>query len=144
MLMLPLSSVLNVFFTRAFAEHLKPAMPVIAATANPGFCYSDLRRNAPFRVQVRLRIMDWTIGRTAEAGSRQLLWAALGPDGKDGPHVRHLHGAYVSNAEVFEPSDFVISKEGYEAQEKVWVSLTASVVVILYADSRFRQKPSIS
>ena len=113
---------LNVFFTRAFAEHLKPTTPLIAATPNPGYCYSELRRSLPFVEQLRMTIMDWTMGRSAEGGSRQLLWAALGPDGKDGPHVRHLHGAFVSNAEVFEPSDFVISKEGYETQEKLWVS----------------------
>ena len=114
--------VLNVFFTRAFAEHIKPATPVIAATVNPGYCFSELRRNAPFIMQIRFKLMDWMMGRSSEGGSRQLVWAALGPDGQDGPHVKHLHGAYVSNAEVFEPSDFVISKQGYEAQEKIWVS----------------------
>ena len=113
---------MNVFFTRAFAEHIKPTTPVIAATVNPGYCFSELRRNAPFIMQIRFKLMDWMMGRSSEGGSRQLVWAALGPDGQDGPHVKHLHGAYVSNAEVFEPSDFVISKQGYEAQEKIWVS----------------------
>lgn len=66
-------------------------------------------------------LMDIVMGRTAEQGARQLIWAALGPDGQDGEHTYFLHGAYVSNAEVREPSDFVISKEGYGAQEKLWV-----------------------
>lgn len=128
-----MSTVLNVFFTRAFAEHLQRPAPVIAASVNPGYCYSELRRNAPFTMQIRFKIMDWTMGRSAEGGARQLVWAALGPDGQDGPHVRHLQGAYVSNAEVFEPSDFVISKQGYEAQERLWVSYIVSASAALYA-----------
>lgn len=68
-------------------------------------------------------LMDRAIGRSTEKGSRQFIWAALGPDGKDGAHVRHImNGAYVSLAAVVEPSDFAMSKEGYEAQEKIWVS----------------------
>ena len=66
--------------------------------------------------------MDIFMGRTTEQGARQLIWAALGPDGKDGEHVKHLRGAYVSIAEVHEPSNFVISKTGYETQERIWVS----------------------
>jgi retinol dehydrogenase 12 len=114
--------VLNVFFTRALADRLPPSSFIVPACVNPGYCYSELRRNAPLSHKIRMRIMDITIGRTAEQGARQLLWTALGPDGKDGEHVKHLHGAYVSNAEVREPSDFVVSKEGYETQERVWVS----------------------
>lgn len=116
------SLVLNVFFTRAFAEHLPTTIPVIPTAADPGFCVSDLRRNLPLAAKIRLKMMDIFMGRTAEHGSRQFIWAALGPDGKDGPHVRHLRGAYVATLGVQEPRDFVISKEGYEVQEKLWVS----------------------
>lgn len=71
-----------------------------------------------------MMVMDICLGRTSEQGARQSIWAALGPDGKDGPHVKPImSGAYVSLATVTEPSDFVISKEGYDAQEKLWVSL---------------------
>lgn len=76
----------------------------------------------PFFPKMRIKLMRLVMGRTAEQGARQLVWAALGPDGKDGPHVKHtMSGAYVSFAEVREPSDFTISREGYEAQEKIWV-----------------------
>ncbi len=86
-------------------------------------CSSELGRNRPGIEQAIGAIMRALLGRTAEQGARQLVWAALGPDGKEGPHVKQtMHGAYVSIAEVREPSDFVISKEGWEAQEKVWVS----------------------
>lgn len=47
------------------------------------------------------------------------MWSALGPDEKDGPHVRHtMAGAYVYLASE-EPSDFAISREGYDVQERV-------------------------
>ena len=51
-----------------------------------------------------------------------MLWAALGPDGKESDHVRHLRGAYVMTGKVVEPSDFVIGREGWEVQERLWVS----------------------
>lgn len=72
--------------------------------------------------KIRLAVLRAFLARSAEQGARQSVWAALGPDGKEGPHVRHaLSGAYVSLAQVHEPSDLVISKEGYDAQEKIWV-----------------------
>ena len=117
----PTTSVLNVFFTRAFAERLQTSIPVVASTVNPGYCYTELRRSLSWKEKFRLGVMDIALGRTAEHGARQLIWAALGPDGKDGEHTRHLHGAYVSTQEVIEPSDFVISKQGYSVQNKLWV-----------------------
>ena len=66
--------------------------------------------------------MEKAIARTGEQGARQLLWAALGPDGKEGDHVKHMKGAFVMTAAVKEPSDFVISKEGKQTQDKIWVS----------------------
>lgn len=68
-----------------------------------------------------MKIMDMVLGRTAEQGSRNLLWAALGPDGKEGPHLRYMRGAYVSAAGLAEPGDNVMGKAGYELQERLWV-----------------------
>ena len=111
-------------FTRAFTDHLLKPKTVIAAAVTPGFCTSELRRNFSLATRIQARLMEISMGRTAEQGSRQLIWAALGPDGKEGPHVGHLSGGYVSSGSVVEPSDFVISKEGYDTQEKIWVSLS--------------------
>lgn len=61
--------------------------------------------------------MEKILARSTEAGSRQLVWAAVG--GAD--HIDDLRGAYVSLAAVNEPSDYVISKEGFRAQTKLWV-----------------------
>lgn len=75
------------------------------------------------------------MARSTEQGARQLVWAALGPDGKDGPHVRSaMSGGYVSLAEVREPSDFALSKEGYEVQERVWASFSSCDVFAQFTD----------
>ena len=50
------------------------------------------------------------------------VWAALGPDGKEGRHLSWMRGVYVSTQSIKEPADFVISREGGIAQEKIWVS----------------------
>ena len=68
--------------------------------------------------------------RTAKEGSRQILFAALSGSGdgaeevgnpKEGMNMDKLRGAYVSNCEVAEPSDYVLGKGGREAQERLWV-----------------------
>ncbi|GJE92166.1 short chain dehydrogenase [Phanerochaete sordida] len=114
------SKLLNVFFARALAAHLAPDAPIVPTAVNPGFCYSGLRRNLALPQRLVMGVMDVALGRSAEQGARQLLHAALGPDGRDGAHVRFMAGAYVSCGVVAEPSDFVLSAEGYEAQEKIW------------------------
>ncbi|KAJ3525459.1 hypothetical protein NM688_g8399 [Phlebia brevispora] len=117
----PDTKLLNVLFTRALSEHLPTTTPVIPAVVNPGYCYSELRRHITnLSGMIRFAIMDLLLGRTAEQGARQLIWAALGPDGKEGQHANWLRGAYVSTQSIKEPSDFVISKEGGEAQDKIW------------------------
>ncbi|PSR98926.1 hypothetical protein PHLCEN_2v4246 [Hermanssonia centrifuga] len=123
----PDSKLLNVLFTRALAGHLSPTLPIIATAVNPGFCYSELMRHVPGPRLIFIKIMQLFVARTAEQGARQLLWAALGPDGKDGEHVKFLKGAYVSTLEVREPSDYVISKDGYEAQERIWPQLRSGM-----------------
>ena len=115
---------LNVFFARALSDHLPTSTPLIVDTVNPGFCYSDLRRHANefFTYRLRFWIMEKLVARTSEEGARQLVWAALGPDGKEGRHLSWMRGVYVSTQSIKEPADFVISREGGIAQEKIWVS----------------------
>lgn len=61
--------------------------------------------------------MEKALARTTEEGARQLVWAAVG--GEDQPDS--LHGAYVSLAKVVEPSDYVLSVEGQQHANKIWV-----------------------
>lgn len=63
--------------------------------------------------------MEVALARTTEEGSRQLVWAAIGHEEKKD----ELRGAYISLAEVSEPSDFVLSEQGSVAQDKIWVGL---------------------
>ncbi|KAF7796378.1 hypothetical protein EIP86_007555 [Pleurotus ostreatoroseus] len=118
----PVSKLLNVLFARALAEHLPASVPLIVNSVNPGFCYSQLRRSVVDTTSfaVRLWFRDLLLGRTAEQGARQLVWAALGPDGREGVHTSWMRGAYVSTQSIKEPSDFVISQDGGRAQEKVY------------------------
>ncbi|KAI0093039.1 short-chain dehydrogenase [Irpex rosettiformis] len=117
------TKLLNIFFARAFAHHLSPsfASSIIPNSVNPGLCITDLSRNVPLLFRIRLKMLHFLLGHTAEQGSRQLVWAALGPDGQEGPHVKPLmSGAYVALAQVKQPSDFVTSKAGWELQENIW------------------------
>ena len=64
-----------------------------------------------------MSIMGALLARTAEQGSRQLVWAAVGGAGRE----FELRGAYVSKANVREVSDYVLSDDGAVAQRRVWV-----------------------
>ena len=90
----------------------------------PGYCYSELRRDYVKNpiAWLRWNLFDLAAARTSEEGARQLIWAALGPDGREGKHAYFLRGAYVSTLRTKEPSDFAMSREGKEAQDRIWVS----------------------
>ena len=91
---------LNILFTRALAAHLPSTVPIVPTAANPGFCFSELRRHLSQAERDLYAVLDTTMGRSAEEGARQLVWAAVGPDGRDGDAVLRLRGAYVSTAAV--------------------------------------------
>jgi retinol dehydrogenase-12 len=64
-----------------------------------------------------MAIMALVLGRTAEQGSRQLVWAAVGGAGRE----FELRGAYVSKADIGEVSDYALSDDGAVAQRRIWV-----------------------
>lgn len=65
---------------------------VVINAVSPGLCYTDLDRNASRPAKLVLATMRTLLARTAEEGSRTLLYAALaGPDS---------HGAYCSECRV--------------------------------------------
>ena len=112
---------LNVFFARELSERLHDKR-LIVNSVNPGFCYSAFRRNwRGLRAWLSWPI-EILLARTAEQGSRQLIWASIG--GKDS--IDQLRGAYISSMRVQESSDFVISEEGKHAQTKLWVNIHLS------------------
>jgi retinol dehydrogenase 12 len=102
-------------------RELAPAMTasgkpkVILNTLTPGFCHSELMRHAVFP----LNLLGWVgkrlIGRSTEMGSRTLVAAASAGE--------ESHGKYMTDCLVREPSKWVRSEKGKEAQKKVYKEL---------------------
>ena len=109
--------VLNVFFVRELTKRLPANSPVIVTAVNPGFCKSQLGRNRSLVNRTFGKIMEVLLARTTEEGSRQLVWAAVGGAGRES----ELRGGFVSNANLREVSDYVLSDEGTVVQTRVWV-----------------------
>ncbi|KIJ64227.1 hypothetical protein HYDPIDRAFT_28664 [Hydnomerulius pinastri MD-312] len=112
------SKLLNVFFVRALQNRLLSTTPLTANAVNPGFCYSSLRREFYEKPLTNMIMCVWEklMAWTSEQGSRQLVYAAIAERDKED----HMKGAFVSKAEVVEPSDFVLSEDGKRMQEAVW------------------------
>jgi retinol dehydrogenase-12 len=115
-----LSKLFNVLFTRGLAAHLPPAGAVVVDTVDPGYCYSSLRRHAPLLQGAAFAVMDLLLARRTDVGARTLVWAANA--GHDDPALRDaLKGAYTASCGIEEPSDFVLSSGGQEAEKRLWV-----------------------
>lgn len=119
--------VLNILLVRALNDRLH-RKPIIVNSANPGFCKTGLRRNLPGMALFMMWLMDMTMGRTADDGSRVFVWAALGGEEKRD----ELRGAYVDLCRVKEPSDYVISEDGNAAQDKIWVCVIFCVIYLTF------------
>ncbi|KAH9479740.1 Short-chain dehydrogenase/reductase phmF [Psilocybe cubensis] len=121
------TKLLNILLVRALSERLH-RKPLITNSANPGFCKTGLRRNLPARARFVMWVMDGLFGRTADDGARVFVWAALG--GEEEGRRDELRGAYVDLCSVKEPSDYVVSKEGREAGDKIWDDLIEELVKV--------------
>jgi NAD(P)-dependent dehydrogenase (short-subunit alcohol dehydrogenase family) len=111
-----ISKLLNVFFVLELTKRLPANSPVIVIAANPGLCKSQLKRNLPFTRRMAHSIMELLLAHTAEEGSRQLVWAAVGGAGRES----ELRGGFVSSADLQEVSDYVLSDEGAVVQTRLW------------------------
>lgn len=104
-------------------RELGPAMTasgkpkVILNTLTPGFCHSELMRHANFPLNLLGWIGKLLIGRTTEMGSRTLVAAACAGE--------ETHGAYMTDCQVKNPSKWVRSDQGMEAQKRVYKELLA-------------------
>ena len=78
----PVSKLLQLLAAREIAEKITNKEPrVIINTLNPGFCHSELARNATGTTLVRLKVMKYLLARTTEEGSRTLVHATVaGPE----------------------------------------------------------------
>ena len=115
-----ISKLLNLFFARELASRLPKDSPLVVNAVNPGFCISGLRRNVPMSHAIIFWFWDIFISWSAERGSRQLVFAALG--NQENP--TELQGSYITSSKVTEPSDYVISDEGATVQKQLWVRLS--------------------
>jgi len=113
----PDSKLLNVLFVREFQAQLPPSSPLVVNAVDPGFCDSGLRRY----VDVGQFDEDLKKARTSEEGSRQLIFASVGPNPKElDSGLDVFKGAYIASNEVEPPSSWVRTEEGSEVQGKVW------------------------
>jgi hypothetical protein len=109
--------VLNIFLVQELTKRLPANSPVIVTAVNPGYCKSQLARYTSLVTRMFLKIMEVTLARTTEEGSRQLVWAAVGGAGRE----FELRGGYVSTASLQEVSDYALSDEGTVVQSRLWV-----------------------
>ncbi|KII92884.1 hypothetical protein PLICRDRAFT_37683 [Plicaturopsis crispa FD-325 SS-3] len=112
-----LSKLLDVLLTRALSDHLGTSSPVVVTTVDPGYCYSELRREMSFPLSIVNGLVEHALCHSAEEGSRQLVYGAIG--GSDA----EMHGAFIALSKVKEVSDFALSEKGVEAQKRIWDEL---------------------
>jgi len=106
------SKLLEVFVVREMAAR-RPTetYPVTINTVNPGLCQSELSREGGLAVS----ILKFLLARSTEKGSRTLVHAAgAGAE---------THGQYLDMCRVSETATLVRSKDGEQAQHRVWGEL---------------------
>ncbi|EIW75019.1 short-chain dehydrogenase [Coniophora puteana RWD-64-598 SS2] len=110
------TKLLNVLFTRALSDHLRPlpTVPVTPVAINPAYCWSQLRRD--LKLDWGTWAFEWALARPSEHGARQLVFGALGNRDKEGM----MRGAFVSKGTTQEVADWVLSDEGVRMQERIW------------------------
>ena len=94
---------------------------MIVNTVNPGFCVSEIRRNFTGVAAFANWVLDKSLSRSTEGGSRQLIYAAVG----SAEDPERLHGQYLNLHRVDEPSDYVVEEKGKAREDKLWVSYTS-------------------
>ncbi|KAK7056335.1 hypothetical protein VNI00_002888 [Paramarasmius palmivorus] len=98
------TKLLNVLFTQALQRHIGPNPSVVVSAVNPGFCYSELRRDMSGLQAVFNCLMEKALALTMEEGGRQLVYAALAEHEK-------MPGGYASFTDIVEPSDDALNEQ---------------------------------
>ncbi|KAJ3554020.1 hypothetical protein NP233_g12512 [Leucocoprinus birnbaumii] len=111
------TKLLNVFFVRALKNHLKDKSIIVNA-ADPGFCHSELRREI---TSIGLSIYERLFAMSAEAGSRNIIWASIGTP--EGGNEDDMSGQFIMFASIQEPADSVLGQEGKRREDKLWNDL---------------------
>ena len=114
------SKLLQIFIVRelglAISRSANSGKPfVILNTVNPGYCVSELHRNAPAMLYFFIKLGGLFLARSTEAGSRTLFAGAVAGE--------ETQGMYMNTCKVMEPSAFVRSEEGLRTQRNVFKQL---------------------
>ncbi len=109
-----LSKLLEVLLVQELAGRVRGA-EVIINMLNPGFCHSQLGREAG----LKFKLMKTILARSTEVGSRTLVAGSV--SGLES-HGAYMTDGYVENTAL---SPFVRSDEGRQAREKLWVELSS-------------------
>ncbi|KAF7905215.1 uncharacterized protein EAF01_005736 [Botrytis porri] len=111
------SKLLEIFIIRELAPRLSKSdkEQIILNTLTPGLCHSDLMRHAVFPLNILACIGKSLLARTTEVGSRTLVAAAAAGE--------ESHGAYMVDCKVSEPSRYVRSEKGKNAQMRVYTEV---------------------
>jgi retinol dehydrogenase 12 len=99
-----------VLFVRELAKHTSKT-PVITLV-NPGFCHSELVREATGVVAVFAYVFKALLARTTEVGSRTLLAGATAGQGS--------HGMFMSDGKNRQVEAWILTKKGAEVQKRVY------------------------
>ncbi|KIY64426.1 short-chain dehydrogenase [Cylindrobasidium torrendii FP15055 ss-10] len=113
----------NVLFTRALAKRLPAPCCITPVAIIPGHCRSSILQpiaeDGGTLVSWALRLFRFLMAYTTEEGSRQLVYGALGERGNDDA----IHGQVTISSKNTEPSDFAISPQGQELEDRYWSEL---------------------
>lgn len=89
----PLSKLLEILIVRELAEQTESWKDLVAISVlDPGFCYSEVMRNAPGYFQAIINFQRMLVGKSTEQGSRTLVSAvASGIES----HGKYFHNGVV-------------------------------------------------
>ncbi|KAK1829766.1 hypothetical protein QBC39DRAFT_123285 [Podospora conica] len=116
------SKMIQLLTARQFAEELtKSTKPgkVLTSVINPGFVKTSIMRHSSPMFQVYVKSLAAVMSRTPEVGGRMLVLAAEGDEA--------MHGQYLCDGKIAQPSEWVISEESRPVQEQLWRELTAKL-----------------
>ncbi|KAF9254283.1 short-chain dehydrogenase [Marasmius fiardii PR-910] len=107
------TKMLQIMLVRALQSRVSA---ITCCTVSPGFCHSELSREATGKFAEQLKQRKEAFALSSEEGSRQLLYAAIGRRHRE----EELRGAYVSYGAVQPCGEFIRSEGGQRVERRVW------------------------
>ncbi|OJJ52470.1 hypothetical protein ASPSYDRAFT_51893 [Aspergillus sydowii CBS 593.65] len=117
----PTSKLVVILALRELVSRMTGDGSVVVNMVNPGFCHSQLVRNASGLRSLQINLLKMVLARTTEVGSRTLV--AGGSAGKES-HGMYMTDGIVENDNL---SAFVRSSDGMTAQKRVWDELVGII-----------------